>query len=148
MKCAEAYEFRFYSWHLLEDLISNSVIFTEFSFDVSEWSRSIWITVDWYWLKKIIKIINRIDLSFLDLFSLMVELFNLILFFLYWSILFWKRCLTLSESYQSLGIIFFLTIYSPSCLYLYVSHLSRLLVLWLMLLRGLVERRGNTKKAG
>jgi hypothetical protein len=41
MKYIEIYKFRYYSWHLLEDLIDNSIIFTEFSFDISECSRSI-----------------------------------------------------------------------------------------------------------
>jgi hypothetical protein len=41
VKCAEAYEFRYYSWHLLENSIDNSIVFTEFSFNISEWSRFI-----------------------------------------------------------------------------------------------------------
>jgi hypothetical protein len=132
VKCAEAYESRYYSWHLLENSIGNSIVFTEFSSDVSEWFRFIWVAVGWCWSKKVVKIINGVELFFLILFLLVVGLFNLILSFLYWSILFWMRFLISSESYQFFGIISFLTIYFLSCLHLYVSHLSRLLVFWLV----------------
>jgi hypothetical protein len=132
VKCAEAYEFRYYSWHSLEDSIDNFIAFIEFSSDISEWFRSIWITIDWCWLKKVAEIINEIDLFFLNLFLLMIELSNLVLFFLYRSILFWKRFLASSEPYQFLDIISFLTIHSPPCLHPYISYLSRLLIFWLI----------------
>jgi hypothetical protein len=132
MKCAKTYKSRYHSWYLLENSIDNFIAFTEFSFDIFEWFRSIWISVNWYWLKKVAEITNNVDLFFLNLFSLMIGLSNLILFFLYWSILSWRRFLISSESYQSFDIIFFLTIHSPPCLHLYILYLSRLLVFWLV----------------
>jgi hypothetical protein len=36
VKCAEAYEFRYYLWHLSENSIDNSITFTEFSSDISK----------------------------------------------------------------------------------------------------------------
>jgi hypothetical protein len=41
MKYTEMYESRYHSWHLSEDLIDSFIIFTEFSSDISEWSKFI-----------------------------------------------------------------------------------------------------------